>query len=94
MATKCNEHSALLKGIEIHDTRLGSHGQQLDTINETLAALKEIEKQNQERIDNLDKRLADLESVPKQRWNSVVNYLLTALLGIVAGVLAGHFGSM
>lgn len=89
---KCDEHIAHHRALDIHDKRLDNHGMQLDKLNETLAALKEIERQNQERIDALDKRMTELESVPARRWDTVVNYVLTAALGIVAGIIAAHFG--
>ena len=50
----CMEHSAHARAIRKHDERLDAHGRQLDTLAETLAALKEIERQNQERIDAPD----------------------------------------
>ena len=51
----------------MHDKRLDSHGGQIDDIKETLAALREIERQNQERIDRMDERIAALEAVPAKR---------------------------
>ena len=56
----CPKHSAHERAILQHDKRLDAHGAQLDAVNETLAALKEIERQNQERIDAMDSRIAEL----------------------------------
>ena len=64
MEQHCPEHSAHGRAIREHDTQLDAHGEQLDKLNETLAALKEIERQNQERIDSMGERIAALESVP------------------------------
>lgn len=76
----------------MHDKRLDSHGGQIDDIKETLAALREIERQNQERIDRMDERIAALEAVPAKRWDSLVGYALTALAGGVAGMAMAHMG--
>ena len=88
----CPEHSAHKRAIAHHDSRLDAHGEQLDKLNETLAALKEIERQNQERIDKMDARIAALESVPAARWNKATDYALTAMLGAVVGFAASHLG--
>ena len=51
IAEHCDNHAEHTRAIGVHDKRLDSHGGQIDDIKETLAALKEIERQNQERID-------------------------------------------
>lgn len=88
----CPEHSAVDRAIRQHDKRLDAHGAQLDAAIETLAAIKEIERQNQERIDGHDDRISALESAPARRWDTVTNYALTAILALVCGLIAGHFG--
>ena len=92
MEQHCPEHSAHDRAIREHDSQLGSHGEQLDKLNETLAALKEIERQNQERIDGMSERLASLESVPAARWQKATDYVLVAVLGLVIGMMASHIG--
>lgn len=88
----CPEHSAHERAIEQHDHRLDAHGDSLDKLTETLAALKEIERQNQERIDSMGERLAALESVPADKWHKASDYVLTAALGVVMGVIAANTG--
>lgn len=88
----CQEHSAHERAIEQHDHRLDTHGKSLDTLSETLAALREIERQNQERIDRMDERLAALESEPADKWRRTSDYVLTAILGVVLGLVASNFG--
>lgn len=87
----CPGHSAHARAIEHHDRRLDAHGEQIDKLSAAVASLTEIERQNQERIDKMDERLAALESVPASRWNKVTEYALTALLGAVIGFFANHF---
>lgn len=84
----CPEHSAHERAIREHDGQLA----QLGAINETLAALREIERQNQERIDAMGERLDALESVPADRWNKVVDCALTCALGIAIGFMASSIG--
>lgn len=88
----CPEHSAHERAIEQHDHRLDTHGKSLDTLSETLAALREIEHQNQVRIDRMDERLAALESEPADRWRKASDYVLTGILGVVLGLVASNFG--
>lgn len=86
----CQDHSAHARAIEHHDNRLDAHGEQLDKLSAALASLTEIERQNQERLDKLDERLANLESVPANRWNNAANYAITAGLGACFGFLFNH----
>lgn len=85
------------RAVSVHDKRLDAHGEQLDEIRTTLATLTEIERQNQQRIDEsyhridqVDARVAALEARPAKRWDSLATAALTALVGGLAGyVLAG-----
>lgn len=89
MDETCKEHSAHERAIGKHDERLDAHGRQLDTLAETLAALKEIERQNQERIDAMDRRIAELEAQPAERWNHAAKAAATAVTaGFVGWALA------
>ena len=92
MEQHCPEHSAHGRAIREHDTQLDAHGEQLDILNETLAALKEIERQNQERIDSMGERIAALESVPASRWQKATDYVLAAVLGLAVGMMAANIG--
>lgn len=95
----CPEHSAHDRAIREHDKQFekadmqfAAAGEQLNSINETLAALREIERQNQQRIDAMGERLDALENVPADRWNKVVDYALTCVLGIAIGFMASNIG--
>ena len=48
--------------------------------------------QNQQRIDAMGERLDALENVPADRWNKVVDYALTCVLGIAIGFMASQIG--
>ena len=88
----CMEHSAHARAIEKHDERLDAHGAQLDTLAETLAALKEIERQNQERIDAMDRRIAGLEAQPAQRGEEAVTVAITGVVGAAVGMALAAAG--
>ncbi len=88
----CISHAEHARAISVHDKRLDAHGGQLDDIKETLAALREIERQNQERIDAMERRVAALEAVPARRWDALVGYVLAALAGGVSGMAMAHMG--
>lgn len=92
MDEMCMEHSAHARAIRKHDERLDSHGRQLDTLAETLAALKEIERQNQERIDAIEGRVSQLESVPNERWEKAVTVAITGVVGAVVGMALAAAG--
>lgn len=92
MEAYCPDHSAHSRAIGQHDNRLDAHSDQLDKLTETLARLTEIERQNQVRIDKVDERVAALENVPANKWNKASDYVLTAVLGIVMGVIAANAG--
>ena len=92
MEQHCPEHSAHGWAIDEHDKRITETGKALSTINETLAALREIERQNQELIDAMGERVDALENVPADRWNKVVDYALTCVLGIAIGFMASQIG--
>lgn len=88
----CDEHSAHRRAIDQHDRRLDAHGGQLDAINESLAVLKEIEQQNQERIDEINERVSRLEAAPGKRWEAAVSYVITFALALALGAVAAHAG--
>ena len=92
MGDVCMEHSAHERAIGKHDERLDAHGRQLDTLAETLAALKEIERQNQERIDAMDRRIAELEAQPAQRWEKAVTVAITGVVGAAVGMALAAAG--
>lgn len=92
MGELCQDHSAHSLSIELHDKRLDAHSIQLDKLRENLVCLTEIEHQNQLRIDKVDERLVALESVPADKWHKASDYVLTAVLGLVIGVVAANTG--
>lgn len=88
----CEDHSAHERAIGVHDKRLDAHGGQIDLILETLATLKEIERQNQERIDALEARIASMEALPSQKWDTLVKALITGVVGAVVGFCLAQIG--
>lgn len=92
MDETCKAHSAHERAIRRHDERLDAYGGQLETLAETLAALKEIERQNQERIDAIEGRVSQLESVPNERWEKAVTVAITGVVGAAVGMALAAAG--
>lgn len=92
MDEMCMEHSAHARAIGKHDELLDAHGRQLDTLAETLAALKEIERQNQKRIDAMESRISELEAQPAQRWEKAVTVAITGVVGAAVGMALAAAG--
>lgn len=92
MDNLCPEHSAHERAIESHEKRLDSHGKSLDAVMETLATLKEIEHQNQERIDRVEEALAEIKARPAKRWDAVADKVLMLLIAAVFGLVISHIG--
>lgn len=78
--------------LDVCEKRIDDHGKRLDELQDLMTRLAAIEEQNQRRIDEQEKRVKDLESVPVKRWDSVVSYLITAILALVVGFFASNIG--
>lgn len=89
MEDHCADHSAHERAISAHDKRLDSHSGQLDKLTENLVALREIEQQNQTRLDRMEARVEEIEAKPGRRWESVVDKSVWAVAAAVIGYLIG-----
>lgn len=92
MEEHCDDHSAHETLLGSHGKRLDAHGRQIDALTENLVALREIERQNQERIDRMDERLAAMEAKPGRRWDAVVDKALLVACAAVVGYALGFIG--
>lgn len=88
----CPDHSAHQRAIGQHDKRLDAHGDEIDDLRECVVRLTALQEAHAAWQEDADARIAALEAVPAKRWQSVANYTLTAVLGLVAGLVATHFG--
>lgn len=95
----CLEHSAHERAIRTHDGRLDAHGGEIDELRECvvrLTALQEAHTKWEEAHAawqaDADERIAALESAPAKRWETVSNYVLTAAVAFVVGIVATHLG--
>lgn len=87
----CMDHASHVRAISTHDKRLDSHSATLDQMSETLVTLREIERQNQRRIDALESALADLAGKPGRRWEALVTQAITLITGAVFGLVISNF---
>lgn len=86
----CAGNPAHTRAIDMHDKRLDSHSGDIHEMREMLARLTTIEEQNQQRIDAVEARIADIEARPQKRWDTLAVAMITAFAGGLAGyVLAG-----
>lgn len=75
-----------------HDRRLDAHGEQIDRISLCLERLATLQESDARRLEAAEERLAALEDVPARKWDNATGYVLVAVLGLVMGILANHFG--
>ncbi|MEG0462124.1 MAG: hypothetical protein RSB04_12580 [Gordonibacter sp.] len=88
----CSEHLAHSQHLHRLDARvleLEDDSKELSRFTERITVL--IDKYD-EKLDDHDTRLAALEAVPSKRWETTVNYALTALLGAAAGFIFSQLG--
>lgn len=88
----CTEHSAHERAIGQHDRRLDAHGGEIDELRECVVRLTALQEAHSAWQADADDRIAALEAAPGKRWDAAINYALTAVIGIVIGMMAGHFG--
>ena len=88
----CNDHSAHSVRIGGLEERVAAHGEELDLATETLAKLGQIEEQNREQLKRMDARITSLENEKGRRWDALVGYLMTAIIGAVLGYIFSQLG--
>lgn len=88
----CTEHSAHQRAIGQHDKRLDAHGGEIDELRECVVRLTALQEAHSAWQADADERLSALESAPGRRWETATNYVLSAAVGIVLGMVAAHFG--
>ncbi|MEG2061987.1 MAG: hypothetical protein RSB04_10785 [Gordonibacter sp.] len=89
---KCEEHAAHSRDIDRHDKRLDAHGGEIDDIRDCIVRLTALQEAHGAWQERADDRIAALEAKPAKRWETATNYLLTAVIGIVLGLIASQFG--
>jgi flagellar capping protein FliD len=67
---------------------------EIKTMNETLIVLTEELKHTNNTLKSYDDRLDTLEVMPKNRWNTLVNAVLTAIVSGFVGYAVAHFVGM
>lgn len=89
---KCDEHTAHEQHLKRLDTRVGELEEDGKELSRFTARLTVLIDKYDEALDDHDTRLAALEAVPAKRWETAVNYALTAVLGLVVGGIMAHMG--
>lgn len=88
----CLDHSAHQRAIDSHDERLEAHGGEIDELRECVVRLTALQEAHTAWQEHADERISALEAAPAKRWESVTNYVLTAALAFVVGIVATHLG--
>ena len=93
----CSAHSAHQRAIAQHDKRLDAHGEEIDNLRECVVRLTSLQESNAKWQESnakwqevAEERIAALESAPAQRWDNLVNYVVTAIVALVIGMVAGQ----
>lgn len=100
------EHSEFAKRIDDHNAQqdkeieaLKENVKRIETLTVSVEKMavsienmaKEMGKHN-DSLDKLDSRLEDIENEPATKWKDMTKYILTAILGIVIGLVAMRLG--
>lgn len=88
----CSTHSAHQRAIAQHDKRLDAHGDEIENLRECVVRLTSLQESNAKWEDVAEERIAALESAPSKRWDNLVNYVVTAIVALVIGIVAGQIG--
>lgn len=88
----CSTHSAHHRAIAQHDKRLDAHGDEIQNLRECVARLTSLQESNAKWQEAAEERIAALEAAPSKRWDNLVNYVVTAIVALVIGMVAGQIG--
>lgn len=80
------------RAIEMHDKRLDAHSADIHKMQQLLVKLTQIEEQNQARINAVEQRLAEIDTRPAKRWDTLVVAVLTAVVAGMVGYLLRGLG--
>lgn len=88
----CSTHSAHQRAIAQHDKRLDAHGDEIENLRECVVRLTSLQESNAKWQEVAEERIAALEAAPSKRWDNLVNYVVTAIVALVIGMVAGQIG--
>ena len=84
-------HEMQIKSLQHQINDIKEVTKEIKTMNETLIVLTEELKHTNNTLKSYDDRLDTLEVMPKNRWNTLVNAALTAVVSGLVGSAAAHF---
>ena len=95
----CPDHSAHARAILQHDKLFDAHDDEIDNLRECVVRLTALQESNAKWQESNAKwqevaaeRIAALEAAPAKRWDNLVNYVVTAIVALVIGIVAGQIG--
>lgn len=87
-------HEMQIKSLQHQINDIKEVTKEIKTMNETLIVLTEELKHTNNTLKSYDDRLDTLEVMPKNRWNTLVNAVLTAIVSGLVGYAVAHFVGM
>ena len=84
---QCLVHSAHDRAIQVHDQRLNTHSDEIDSLRECIVKLTTLQEQSLEWKKEADARITALETVPASRWEKVVGTVITGVVSAIVGAI-------
>ena len=79
----CQErHKNVDEKFDRDERRLNEHSREISELQRLTVEISGLAKQLAERSEKQDRRLDGLESKPGKRWENVVGYVLSAVIGV------------
>ncbi len=94
VALTAERHEMQIKSLQYQINDIKEVTKEIKTMNETLIVLTEELKHTNNTLKSHDDRLDILEATPKNRWNTLVNAILTAVVSGLVGYAAAHLFGM
>ncbi len=94
VALTAERHEMQIRSLQHQINDIKEVTKEIKTMNETLIVLTEELKHTNDTLRAHDSRLDTLEMMPKNRWNTLVNAVLTALASGLVGYVLAHLVGM
>ena len=91
VALTSERHEMQIRSLQHQINEIKEVTKEIKTMNETLIVLTEELKHTNDTLQLHDSRLNALELIPKNRWNTLVNSLMTAMASGLVGYALAHF---
>lgn len=87
-------HQMQIKSLQHQIDDIKEVTKEIKTMSETLIVLTEELKHTNDTLKTQDGRINALELAPKNRWNTLINAVLTSVVSGLIGYVLAHFVSI